>query len=212
VLATGFCGGTRVATTFASEGAPMDPRGTSERPDETLMARYTSGDADAFDELFGRYERRAYAYFLKRTGSRDRAQDLYQELFLRIHRARAAYDPERPFAPWFFRIAHRLWIDDEARAHRSREVSIEGRESRSDGEDGAGRAADRETLARALGALTPEERFVLVAAKLEGRPYGELAAGLGKSADAVKKLASRALQRLRAAALRETEPARVHAS
>jgi RNA polymerase sigma-70 factor (ECF subfamily) len=190
----------------------MDRRGGGQRPDETLMARYASGDADAFDELFARYERRAYAYFLKRTGSRDRAQDLYQDLFLRMHRARDAYDPERPFAPWFFQIAHHLWIADQTRAHRSREVSIESREPRSDGRDGAALAADREELARALGALTPEERFVLVSAKLEGRPYGELAAGLGKSGDAVKKLASRALQRLRAAALRETEPVRVHAS
>ena len=59
-----------------------------EEPDENLMARDAAGDAEAFDELFRRYEPRAYVFFLKRTGSPQRAEDLYQELFLRIHRAR----------------------------------------------------------------------------------------------------------------------------
>ena len=84
--------------------------------DETLMGRYVAGDSAAFNELFRRYERRAFAYFVKRTRSRERAQALYQELFLRLHRARDVYDSGRPFAPWFFQIAHHLLIDDERRA------------------------------------------------------------------------------------------------
>jgi RNA polymerase sigma factor (sigma-70 family) len=96
----------------------------SQLPDEALMERYADGDAQAFDELFRRYEPRAYAFFLRRTGSPERARDLYQELFLRIHRARDRYDRGRPFAPWLFRIAQRLWIDDQRRAHRSYEVPL----------------------------------------------------------------------------------------
>ena len=64
------------------------------------MERYVDGDSTAFDELFRRYEPRAFSYFLRRTGSPDRAQDLYQDLFLRIHRARDTYDSRRSFAPW----------------------------------------------------------------------------------------------------------------
>ena len=45
-------------------------------PDELLMARYADGDGRAFDELFRRYEPRAYSYFVKRTGSPERAEDL----------------------------------------------------------------------------------------------------------------------------------------
>lgn len=70
-----------------------------ELSDETLMAAYRDGDAVAFEELFRRYESRAYGFFLKRTASPERAQDLYQELFLRVHRARDRYDPARPFCP-----------------------------------------------------------------------------------------------------------------
>ncbi len=93
--------------------------------DETLMERYVEGDAVAFDELFRRYERRAFAFFARRTRSADRAEDLYQELFLRIHRARHAYDPRRPFAPWLFQIAHHLLIDDKRRAFRNHEVPLD---------------------------------------------------------------------------------------
>jgi RNA polymerase sigma-70 factor (ECF subfamily) len=174
------------------------PRPTEpEIPDEALMARYADGDGEAFTELFRRYEPRAYAYFLRRTGAPERAQDLYQELFLRIHRARAAFDPARPFAPWLFQIAHRLLVDDLRRAHRAHELPSAGRdwpcERRSDEE----RLGDRELLGRALSELSEEDRHILVSSKLDGVGYPELAAQLGKSASAVRKAASRALQRLR---------------
>jgi RNA polymerase sigma-70 factor, ECF subfamily len=166
-------------------------------PDEELMVLYREGDPEAFDALFRRHERRAYAFFLKRTRSPERARDLYQELFLRIHRARDAFDPGRKFAPWFFQIARRLLLDDERRAYRSLETALPDRELRSEQRSGDEAVADRERLRRVLEDLSPEERYVLVSAKMEGRGYPELAAHLGKSVDAVKKLASRAMQRLR---------------
>jgi RNA polymerase sigma-70 factor (ECF subfamily) len=168
-----------------------------DRSDEALMALYADGDAGAFDELFRRHEARAYAYFLKRTRSPERARDLYQELFLRIHRSRDVYDAGRGFAPWFFQIAHHLLIDDQRRAHRCHEVPLEDRVLRADGFACDDRLADREELSRALAELSPEERYILVSSKLEGVGYRELALRLGKSVDAVKKAASRAMQRLR---------------
>jgi RNA polymerase sigma-70 factor (ECF subfamily) len=171
--------------------------------DEGLMVRYASGDLEAFEELFGRYEPRAYWFFLRRTASPDRSEDLYQELFLRIHRARDRYDPQRPFAAWFFQIANRLLVDDWRRAFRSHEVSIGDREVQTS-EDGSEECfGQREFLAQTLEALSPEEKYVLVSAKVEGVGYAELAEHLGKSVDAVKKLASRATMRLRSSALAE---------
>ena len=168
-------------------------------PDELLMARYADGDTRAFEELFRRFEPRAYAYFVKRTGSPERAEDLYQALFLRIHRARDTYDPARPFAPWFFQIARRLLVDDIRRAFRAREVPIHDRDPQANALGSEDRLAQRECLDRLLRELSPEERYVLVAAKVEGMGYPELAEDLGRSAVAVRKLASRAMQRLRAA-------------
>lgn len=170
-------------------------------PDEALMRRYVAGDAEGFDELFRRYEPRAFSFFIRRTHSRERAEDLYQELFLRIHRARDSYDPARAFAPWFFQIAHRLLVDDQRRAYRSHEVPIGDRETRSDRPNARDEVASREQLGQILERLSPTERYVLISAKVEGTGYPELAAHLDKSVDAVKKMASRAMQRLRTASL-----------
>ena len=166
--------------------------------DENLMAEYAAGKVESFDELFRRYERAAYSFFVKRTGSPERARDLYQELFLRVHRARDAYDSTRPFTPWFFRIAHRLLVDDFRRAFRHREVPFDDALVSAAG--GEQSFVDRDELARLMSELTPEERYVLCSSKLAGTEHSEIAAQLGKSADAVKKMASRAMQKLRSRA------------
>lgn len=178
-------------------------------PDELLMARYTEGDGRAFEELFRRYEPRAYAYFVRRTGSPERAEDLYQALFLRIHRARDVYDPARPFAPWFFQIARRLLVDDVRLAFRVHEVPIHDRTAAADQQGSEDRLADRERIERLLDDLSPDERYVLVATKVGGVGYAELADDLGRSAVAVRKMASRAMQRLRSAA--DAPAAAIHA-
>jgi RNA polymerase sigma-70 factor (ECF subfamily) len=167
------------------------------------MARYAAGDPHAFDALFHRYEARGYAFFLRRTGSSEQAQDLYQELFLRIHRARHRYDAARPFAPWLFQIARRLLVDQLRCAHRAHEVPMGEREPRAECSDSERHLGDREALDRVLESLSREERHILVSSKLQGLEYPEIAAELGKSAQAVRKVASRALQRLRAAAIVE---------
>jgi RNA polymerase sigma-70 factor (ECF subfamily) len=174
----------------------VDDPGTT--PDERLMARYVDGDARAFDELFRRYERRAFVFFERRTGCSERARDLYQELFLRVHRARASYDPSRPFSPWFFQIARRLAVDDRRRSLRAREVALGEREPVATGPDAERARLGSERATHVLDRLSAQERRVLVAAKVEGAGYAELARELGLSVAAVKKLASRAMHRLRA--------------
>jgi RNA polymerase sigma-70 factor (ECF subfamily) len=176
-------------------GEPGDTGGV---PDEDLMGRYAHGDTAAFEELFRRYEPRAYNFFFRRTNSAERAQDLYQELFLRVHRSRTAYDPGFPFGAWFFQIAKRLLIDDHRRAFRKHEVPGTEQET-AFAERGSERVlGDLEEAEQLLGKLSAEEKHVLISAKVEGTGYAELATELGKSVDAVKKMASRALQRLRA--------------
>jgi RNA polymerase sigma-70 factor (ECF subfamily) len=171
-------------------------RDWNELSDEQLMVLYSGGDEDAFQELFRRHEPRAYAFFVKRTASRERAEDLYQELFLRIHRARHSYDATRPFLPWMFQIARRLWIDEVRRVFRNREVALEGGDAKSGYPTAERVLVDREELDEALAALTPQEQSIVVAFKVQGRDYSELAQHFGKSVGAIKKAASRALLRV----------------
>jgi RNA polymerase sigma-70 factor (ECF subfamily) len=168
-------------------------------PDQQLMALYASGSRTAFEELFRRYEGRAYAYFLRRVRCEVRAQDLYQELFLRLHRFRHTYDPGRPFEAWFFQIARRVLVDEWRRRHRQAEVSLEEAHLASAAADPERRAAARLASELQLDRLSPEEARILIDAKVRGLEYGEIAEALSKSVAAVKQVASRSLRRLRMA-------------
>jgi RNA polymerase sigma-70 factor (ECF subfamily) len=166
--------------------------------DEALMARYAEGEEGAFNELFRRFERRAYIYFRRRTGSEARAWDLYQELFLRLHRFRHTYDPSQTFAPWFFQVANRVFIDDCRRSFRSREVALTESPAPARDADAENRAGEVELLDLLLGTLSMEQAQVVLAAKVQGMGYAEIASKLGKSVDCVKQVGSRALRALRA--------------
>lgn len=134
------------------------------------MATYALGDLDAFDVLFGRYEGRAYAFFLSRVRSHAHASDLFQELFLRVHRGRGTFRPGARFEPWFFQIARRVLIDDVRRRGPPLEALHEGLAGGASGD--AERALQAaEAVAEVLAELTEEERVILLAAKgdREGR-------------------------------------------
>lgn len=167
--------------------------------DSELMDLYARGSEPAFDELFRRYEGRAYGYFLRRVACEARAQDLYQELFLRLHRFRTTYDAERPFEPWFFQIARSVMADEWRQQQRRAEVALPEEDLRSPDGDAERVVSAREQADRALESLPAEHARILVDAKVRGLEHGEIAAALSKSVDAVKQTASRSLRRLRAA-------------
>jgi len=179
-----------------------------ETRDEMLMDFYAKGDAAAFQELFRRYERRAYSFFWKRTRSKDQTADLFQDLFLRVHRSRETYRSEFKFASWFFQVADNVFMDHLRQRFRLREEPIDDFRELSIPANAECRVCDREAVEFALAGLSDEQIRLLVAAKVEGFEYPELAEALGKSADAVKQIASRTLRRLRGAAPVET--ARAH--
>ena len=154
-------------------------------------------DFGAFEVLFARYEQRAFGFFMRRTGSTDRSSDLYQELFLRLHRFRDRYDPGRPFAPWFFQIARTVLADDARRAARQREIALEDEVALSPEPDPESQVDLRRRALQLLSRIPAEHGALIVAAKVQGLEYAEIASRVGGSVDAVKQSASRALRRLR---------------
>jgi RNA polymerase sigma-70 factor (ECF subfamily) len=186
-------------------------------PDEILMAAYQAGSEAAFNELFERHAGSVYGFLVRRLGDRSLAEDLYQEAFLRLHRARHTYDVSRSFKAWLFGIVHNLATDALRRRARAPEAaSLDG-----DGPSSPGRAHERATrddrspealataresaaaLDRALTRLPSDEATALILARLEGLSYDDIAAVLGRSAAATKQLAYRALKRVRAAMVAE---------
>ena len=88
--------------------------------DEALMRRVQSGETPAFTELFTRYRSRLYGFLVRRVGD-SAADDLFQETWLRVVRARERFDPGRRFSTWLFQIANNLCRDSgRRRAARGR--------------------------------------------------------------------------------------------
>lgn len=175
----------------------MGQKGAAVASDETLMDRYAGGAPEAFEKLYDRYGSRAFGFFLRRIRSPERAADLFQELFLRLHRARHTFRPDGHFEPWFFRIARSVLADDFRRRASRISMLPEGSEEPAGGSDPEREAGVCEALTRALAALSEEERFILCAAKAEGVGYEEIARELDRGVASVKQAASRAMRRLR---------------
>jgi RNA polymerase sigma-70 factor (ECF subfamily) len=173
--------------------------------DEILMAAYQAGSEAAFAELYERHAGSVYGFLVRRLGDASLAQDLYQEAFLRLHRARATYDPARPFRAWLFGIVHNLLTDalrsrSRAPAGEAATAATRAQAAIDAGSPEALTAARESTsaLGRALSSLPSEEATVLILARLEGLSYDDIGTILGRSAAATKQLAYRALKRIRA--------------
>lgn len=187
--------------------------------DEILMAAYQAGNQAAFAEIFERHSGSVYGFLAHRLPDRSVAEDLYQEAFLRLHRARHSYDSRRPFRAWLFAIVHNL-LNDALREHvrtprtepaedgylslaSANDETVEtspldlAREARSPEDVACARESTR-ALGAALRALPDDEATVLILARLEGLSYDDIGLVIGRSASATKQLAYRGLKRVRA--------------
>jgi RNA polymerase sigma-70 factor (ECF subfamily) len=184
-------------------------------PSTALMLRVRDGDADAFAELVGLWRDRLVTLFLHHTGDHATAEDLAQEVFLRVYRSRAGYEPKAKFTTWVHTIAHNVASDLRQRAYRrlergvptsvSASASVVGLDQLAVDASGLmpGRIADRGELQsvvqRALATLNERQRMAVLLAKFEQCSYEEIAAAMKLSVPAVKSLLFRARDQLRAA-------------
>ncbi len=99
---------------------PMDRGGQSQagESDEALMMRYAAGDAGAFEALYRRHRGPLYRYLLRQTGSEAVAEELFQDIWLKVVKARARYEVRALFRTWLYRIAHNRLIDHYRRSAR----------------------------------------------------------------------------------------------
>src|SRR5438128_1220015 len=91
---------------------PGGPAMWDDLPDETLMQRIARNDTMAFDILFQRHRRAVFSYTFRMIGDGPAAEDLTQECFLRVWRARQRYQPAAAFRTWLLTIARRLALDE----------------------------------------------------------------------------------------------------
>jgi RNA polymerase sigma-70 factor (ECF subfamily) len=166
-----------------------------------LMSRYCDGDAAAFRALYALAAPRVLAYLLSLVRSRDAAEEILQQSFIKLHQARAAYVRGADPIPWLYTIAHRTCIDEIRRSRRSY-VSVQ-RSDRPLPEtpaeiDGRRRGDDvtfdDATIALVLDAvetLPENQRLAVVLTKIHGKSLAEAAEILGTTPGAVKLRAHR---------------------
>src|SRR5438094_3202280 len=85
--------------------------GSKALPAAQLARRATGGDLDAFEELIGRLQRRVYGFAFQHLRDVDEAHDLAQEIFVKLYRNLGRFDSERPFEPWFWKLAANTTIN-----------------------------------------------------------------------------------------------------
>jgi RNA polymerase sigma-70 factor (ECF subfamily) len=169
--------------------------------ERALIERCRAGDDSAFSELVDRYKNLVYAMVCRMVSDRTQADDLAQEVFLKVHRGLPYFRGDARLSTWIYRIVAN--VCSEARGRHSPEVPIDGgREDRPPAERGAsdGAFADmelRDRLNKALAQLPEHYRFLVAAHYLEGIQYDALAETLGVPLGTVKTHLYRAKRRLR---------------
>jgi RNA polymerase sigma-70 factor (ECF subfamily) len=177
-------------------GSRDDPKAGS---DERLMVRVQRGEIPAFEALFERYRPRLFGFLARRCGDDAAAEDLFQETWLRVVRARHRFDPRRRFSTWLFQIANNLCRD------RARRLAVEGREReamRSQIDPVAPAATPTppalgRALERRIAALPDRLREVLVLRYYHDLPEREIAAIAGVPPGTVKSRLHAAVRALR---------------
>lgn len=187
------------------------PRVTGSEPDSDrsplrrTIDRAQAGDAAAFDELIGQFQRKVVSTAWRILGNQDDALDAAQEVFIRLHRYLRTFKADQDFAAWLYRLIINACHD--TRKKRSRFVSFDDERERGtierlraddDVEATAIMLEDEAIIARALGTLSEKERAALVLRDLEGLATEEVARILGSSATTVRSQISSARSKIRA--------------
>ncbi len=177
--------------------------------DEQLFKRYTDGDEAGFQLLVQRYEPRIQGFLRKRLSDEERVEDLTQDTFLRIHRARDSYDPARKFSTWIHTIANNLLKNEFRNRSRRRETvfsslrpeasatgaasrPLEFRSGEADPEQSAYRSELREAIDQAIERMDEHHRIPFVMREVEDRSYEEIAEAIGIPVGTVKSRLNRA--------------------
>ena len=170
-------------------------------PDAQLVLQCLRGDGPAWEELVRRHTRRVFNLCYRFTGNPTEAEDLSQEVFLRIYRTLSSYRPAQgAFPTWLTSVTRNLLVDNYRRTRRDRLTdSIEEAMPQLEERHSAARAPDKlaqaaelsDQLQRGLARLSPELREAVILRDLQGLEYNEIQAVLEVPEGTVKSRINR---------------------
>jgi RNA polymerase sigma-70 factor, ECF subfamily len=198
-----LCGGPPLAVSESSA-----QRYVLQDPDVRLMLEVRDDNAAAFDELMLRYQNRLVTVLEHLIGRRDQAEDLAQEVFLRVYRARKRYVAGAKFSTWLYTIANHVASNALRSMSRRPEVNLTLRPGDSGGTSALDKMALaasgamptrqldnielREIVRAALSGLSERQRMAVLLNKFEEMSYADIASAMEMSPQAIKSLLSRA--------------------
>ena len=198
----------RPAPETTSRRGPRASRWTDD-PDVRLMLQVQRGNAEAFTVLQERFTPRVFGYFCRLLRDRVEAEDLTQEVFLRLYRSRLRYQPRARFATWVFHITQNVARNALRSRRRHPCVRLDPDPSGpslleallSDRAEAPSRPLERDEVAgvvrAAVAGLADRQRAAVELHQFEDRTYAEVAAELDMTPKAAKSLLYRARNQLR---------------
>jgi RNA polymerase sigma-70 factor (ECF subfamily) len=199
----------RARPATAPGAARPDQLELRELGDSGVVAAYLAGRERAFDELVERYQKRLLNFVYRTIGDRERAEDLVQEVFIRVHRHLHRFDQHKKFSTWIYTIASNLAKNELRNRSRSplvlfqtikknweadhRPLQFEDRRNRP--EDLYRKRHLRELVEWAVKQLPEHHRVVFVLRELEGKSYEEIAEITDCNLGTVKSRLNRARNR-----------------
>ena len=188
--------------------------------DEALMLKYAKGNIDAFEQLLERHRRPLFGYLCRILKNRELAEDTFQEVFVKVMKARAQYKKTAKFSTWLYRIARNAAVDALRReSYRKTESLSQPKNAAGDSDltlqdaipssnPGPDAEFDRkqfsEALKKCIESLNPEQREVFVLRQYQNLPFREIANITGASESTVKSRMRYALNSLRTMLIEES--------
>jgi RNA polymerase sigma-70 factor (ECF subfamily) len=185
---------------------PMDPID----PDAQLMVAFQQGNGAAFEQLLDKYHKPIVNFIYKFVNNHAEAEELAQEVFIRIYRARKGYEPRARFAAWIYRIAVNVSLKESSRKrrmrfwnhnHRSHEgqplAMAEPRDLKPDAERRLMATELGEVVRQAIRSLPRNERLAIVLRRYEDLSYREIAEVMNCTEAAIKTYIHRGKLHLR---------------
>jgi RNA polymerase sigma-70 factor (ECF subfamily) len=182
--------------------------------DLELLGRFHTGDHAAFASLLARYQRPVFNFVLRMLRERQVAEDVTQDVFVRVIQGASGFQSQAKFSTWLFTIARNACVDHGRRSKHRKHASLDATSGDADAavrlidrlphqQPGTDRSASspriRERIARALEHLPEEQREVFLLRQVDDLPFAEIAAICSISENTVKSRMRYALERLQAA-------------
>lgn len=178
------------------------------------MIAFQHGDARAFEHLVGRHQRGVYNFVLRSVREQGRAEEMLQEVFLRVVRSKDRYQRTAKFTTWIYSIARNLCVDESRRArfrdHQSLDAERRGKNGDAGGpmvarlpdpgvptDEAAEAPTIRKRLEAAIDVLPDEQREVFVMRQVSGMSFREIGEALGVPENTIKSRMRYALEKLR---------------